>query len=158
MDRHIEFRLDELTEKLDLLRAGVTRCMQTKLNAVVYDLDAVVRKLVDYSADKLFIAGDRARREDNDIVCSESYIAVISKCHSVERAHRLTLTSGRDYCDLTRSVMLDLGYVDYCADRGIHISELYCGGYHGLHTSSRQRYVSSMAERDVDYLLNAVNV
>ena len=59
VDRHKIFGLEKRVHKLELLGAGVARYVYLN-GAIVEYADTVLDKLVDYSVDELFVAGNGA--------------------------------------------------------------------------------------------------
>ena len=120
---HEIFRLCQRMHELKLLLTCVTGDVYLEHRIAPYG-NAVAEQLVDDAVDHLFIAGDGACADNDEVAFAERDLAVIAECHAVERAHRLTLAAGGDNGHLLRRIFLDIGNVDEYSVRDGHIAEL----------------------------------
>ena len=81
--RHKILRLQECHKELYLLGAGVPRNMHL-LNRVVDYLYAVSYKGIHYLSDELFISGNRARGQDDDVGGGELYLIMLGEGYPVK--------------------------------------------------------------------------
>ena len=157
MYRHEVLRLCQRHHQLQLLLAGVTGDVYLH-KVVLENVCAVLEKLVYDLIDHLFVAGDGACADDDKIVRAELHLVVTAECHTVQRGHRLALTSGSDEGYLLRRVFFYLVYVDKHSVGSRHIAEPGCRADDIEHGAPGYCDLSAVLGAGVDYLLNAVDV
>ena len=107
VDRHEVARPDQRQHQLQLFLAAVAGHVHV-LDAFVDDVGAAAREVVHHAADRLLVAGNRARREHDRVVRAELHVAVVVDRDARQRRHRLALRSGGQAQHVLRRVAADV--------------------------------------------------
>ncbi len=105
--RDEEARPHQRQHQLQLFFAAVSRHVHV-LDPLVDHVGAAPREVVHHAADRLLVAGNRARREHDRVVGADLDVAVIVDRDARQRRHRLALRAGRQAQDVLRRVGADV--------------------------------------------------
>ena len=124
----------------------------------VDDLGPERQQAVDDLGDGLFIAGDRAGRDDDEVIGADAHLTVAGLRHAGQRAQRLALAAGGDEHDLLRRVFVDFVNRDKHIIRRVQVAQL--AGHLGVgdHAAPTDGDLAARLNRQVDDLLHAVDV
>ena len=117
-----------------------------------------MEQLIDNTAYHILIAGNSGCGDDNTVARIDIYLLMLGKGHAVERGHRLTLTAGGYDDGLIARQLVYLVDVHHDVLRDIHISENGSNVQDVFHAAPGYADLAVILCRDVDDLLQAVNV
>ena len=143
--------------QLLLLLAGMAGDMGV-VHILVDDLGAQGQQAVDHLGDRLFVAGDGAGGDDDEIAGAHLDVAVAGLGHAGKRRQRLALAAGGDEHHLLRRVLVDLLNVDEDGVRHMQVAQLLGHLGVGDHAASAHRHLAARLDGQVDDLLDAVDV
>ena len=127
------------------------------LDALVDHVGAAPREVVDHAADRLLVAGNRARREHDRVVGADLDVAVIVDRDARQRRHRLALRAGRQAQHVLRRVGADVGVANLHAGRNPQVAEPL--GDLGVphHAAPDERDLAIELRREIDEDLHPVD-
>ena len=139
------------------LLAGVAGHMHI-VHGFVYDLSAQAQQAVDHLGDHLFVAGNGVGADDDEVPGAYPHIAVAAAGHAGQRAQRLALAAGGDQHDLLRRVPVDHLQINEHPFRRVQVAQFQRHlGVVG-HAAAGHRYLAAVLHRQIDHLLDAVEV
>ncbi len=128
------------------------------IHRLINHLAAAFHQFIDHISNRLFIAGDRAGRDDDKIARTHLYLAVVGKCHARQSAHRLSLTACRDQHNLIFGVTADHIDINQHPIGDIQIAKFHADGHYIDHASAGECYFSPILHGAVDNLLHAADI
>ena len=155
--RQKELGRGEGENELLLLLAGVAGNMHV-VHGFIDDLRAQQKQAVHHLGDHLLIAGDGGGGDDDEVPRAHMHVAVAGRGHAGERAQRLALAAGGDEHDLLRRILVQLLDVDEHPFGSVQVSQLQ--GHLGVvgHAAAAHCHLAAVLHRQVDDLLDAVEV
>ena len=150
-------RLRQREHHLQLLLAGMTGDVQRRV-AVIDDLRALLKQLVNDAADRDLVARNGRGRDDDAVAGVDRDLFVLGKRHTVQRRHRLTLAAGADDNGLAARQAADLRHVHHDAVRNVHIAELRRNAHDVFHAAAGDADLALILCRHVDNLLQAMDI
>src|SRR5204863_1282832 len=93
------------------------------LDALVDDLRAAARQVVDDAADRLLVAGDRPRRDDDGVVFVDLHETVIVDRHARQRRRRLALRARAEDEHVLRRITGHVGIANLYTRRDAQVAE-----------------------------------
>ena len=145
-------RLAQTEHQLKILLAGMAGNMDG-CRTVVNDLSALLVQLVDHVVDRLLVAWDSRRCDQDTIAGIDLHLLVAAVRHTVQRGHGLTLRASGYDDQLAARVALDLGNVDHDLAGILQITQLHRNLGDLLHASAADGYLASCLGGNVENLL-----
>ena len=128
------------------------------IHIFVDDLRAQSQQAVDHLSDGLFVAGDGAGGNNDEIAGADLHVAVAGLRHAGQRRQRLALAAGGDKHDFLRRVFVDLGNVDEHIVRHMKIAQFLRHLGIGHHTAPADGHLAAVLDGQVHDLLDTINV
>ena len=128
------------------------------VHVFVDDLGAQGQQSVDDLGDRLFVAGDGAGRDDDEVAGADLDVAVAGLGHAGQCREGFALAARGDEDDLLRRILVDLLNVDQDTVRHMQITKFL--GHLGIgdHAAAIHRDFAARLDGQVDDLLDTVNI
>ena len=120
---------------------------------VVNDLSALLVQLVDHVVDRLLVARDSGRCDQDTVAGIDLHLLVAAVRHTVQRGHGLTLRAGGYDDQLAARVALDLRNVDHDLAGILQITQLHRNLGDLLHAAAADRDLAACLGGNVENLL-----
>ena len=157
VNRNEEFRLNQAHQQLELILTCVARDMHF-IHRFADDFGTQFEQIIDDPRHMLFIAGNRVGRNDDKVTRRDLDLAVLACCHSRQGRHRFTLAASCDDHQPVSGIMANPVGVNQNIFGNIQIAKLNCSRHNIDHAPAGNSNLPVMGSRQIDNLLDAVNI
>ena len=155
--RHHVARPHPVVEEQQLAGVGVARNVHARLG-VGDHAGADLGQRVDDAVDRLLVAGDQRRRQDDQIARGQRDAAVLTARHPRQRRHRLALGSGGDQHDPVGGSISAAAMSITSSSATVEEAQFPGDAHVAHHGPADERHLAAQSHCGVDDLLHAVDV